>query len=450
MTPWVQLQFNIGRLISYIPFMFQAQDQLFSFRNNMRTADELCGTPEIPTDDVFISQVIQRSPITFYTENTADKLITDISRLDDIDTFDKTYYEVNRVEVDKETSEITIFTKDDPKQGKPGGPITRKKDGGAKFQRAMQHAMTCLNSFVTVIGHSWVHFLFPDAVAAVVHNDVDSRSVLYKLLEPHTRYSSFSNYGAIAASATIATTAAPRGQENALEKQFEPWTPWPVSAGEFTRKNSERTTDYYFSDEFACPPKWFEGPSAELPYIKSLKRFYPIVRDHVTKVLQFEDFATIDKFIADVDNATRVDGKSLDLTRFDPVDVIATLIFDASFIHSTDHYFGYRVYHETRFSIGTLRHPLEREWYPGSRVPEDILDDDDRVRSQGFFNIFGKFNDNKFISNSMASLKYKFVQKELKTAGKELIAAIEAEQEKMKIDGDMFCPLKDVARSLCF
>ena len=38
MTPWVQLQFNIGRLISYIPFMFQAQDQLFSFRNNMRTA----------------------------------------------------------------------------------------------------------------------------------------------------------------------------------------------------------------------------------------------------------------------------------------------------------------------------------------------------------------------------------------------------------------------------
>jgi hypothetical protein len=41
----------------------------------------------------------------------------------------------------------------------------------------------------------------------------------------------------------------------------------------------------------------------------------------------------------------------------------------------------------------------------------------------------------------MASLKYKFTQKELKKVEKAFIAKIEAEQDKMTINGDMFCPL---------
>ena len=149
-------------------------------------------------------------------------------------------------------------------------------------------------------------------------------------------------------------------------------------------------------------------------------------------------------------HSSYIDGKSLDLHRFDPIDVIATLIFDASFIHSTDHYFTYRVFNESRYGIGQLRHPIARKWYPGSRVPEDIRDDDDRVRYQGFSNVFIRFNDSKLSSNSMAFLKYKFTQKELKKVNKAFITEIEAEQDKMTIDGDIFCPLKDVARSICF
>eukprot|EP00978_Attheya_sp_CCMP212_P006817 scaffold15878_cov67-Attheya_sp.AAC.1 len=457
MTPLVELKFDFGRMLSYVPFLFQADDRLFSLRNNMRTADELTGTPEMPTDDVFISQVIQRSPAAFYTTNMQDKLIVDLSSLDDIDNFEDTYIEINRIEVDKKTSAIKIFTKS-------GASITRKEDGDAKFERAMEQAMSSLSFFIPGIGHSWVHFLFPDAVAAVVHNDVPRKSVLYKLLEPHIRYTSRINWEALGVRGPLvfggsslvrfaaeATTAAPRGiPPSTLEKKFESFAPFPISSDEFVRKNSERTTGYYFSDEFACPPKWFEGPSAELPYIKSLKRLYPIVRDHVEKVLQHEEKATIEKFITDVDMTSRIDGKSLDLHRFDPIDVIATLIFDVSFIHSTDHYFTYRVFNESRYGMGQLRHPIARKWYPGSRVPEDSRDDDDRVRYQGFSHVFIRFNDSKLISNSMANLKYKFTQKELKKVNKAFIAEIEAEQDKMTIDGDMFCPLKDVARSVCF
>lgn len=216
------------------------------------------------------------------------------------------------------------------------------------------------------------------------------------------------------------------------------------------RKNSERTTGYYFSEDFACPPKWLDGPNADLPYIRGLKRLYPIVREHVAKVLAFEDPTTIDAFVAAVDANSRIDDKGLGLDRFDPIDVIASLIFDAAFIHSTDHHFTYKIFHETRYGIGTLRHPHTRDWYPGCRVPVDIQDPEDRIRYAGFANIFVRFNDSKMCSSSMKSLKYGFKQAELRRADVDFLNEIKAEQAKMAADGDMFCPLEKMARSICF
>jgi hypothetical protein len=78
--------------------------------------------------------------------------------------------------------------------------------------------------------------------------------------------------------AAESVSSAPRGvSPSPLIKKFdEPsWTPFAMSANEFVRKESERITEYYFySDEFACPPKWFTGANAELPYIKSIQRYY--------------------------------------------------------------------------------------------------------------------------------------------------------------------------------
>ena len=224
-----------------------------------------------------------------------------------------------------------------------------------------------------------------------------------------------------------------------------------MTAQEFVRKNSERTTSYYFSEEFACPPKWFQGPDSEIPYIKSIKRFYPIVKKHVEKVLEYEDEDTVKAFIAAVDKNSRVDDdKCLNLYRFDPADVIATFIFDAAFIHSTDHYFTNRVFSETRYGIGTLRHPYTTKWYPDSRVPEDIQDPEDRIRYKGFADVFIRFNDSKLISNNMKNLKYKFHQKELKSAAKDFVDEILVEQDKMDAVGDIYCPLESLSRSICF
>jgi hypothetical protein len=463
MTPLVELQFDFARMLTYIPHLFKADDRLFSLRNKMRTADELLGSPRAPTDEIFISHVILRSPLAFYTTNEAKKLVIDLSAMNDIENYDNTYFEVSGIEVEKDSQEITIFMRSSDPTKDPT-PVTRKKDGDAVFDRAMQSAMSTISCFIPGIGHSWVHFLFPDAVAATVHNDVPRSSVLYRLLEPHTRYTSRINWEALGARGSLvvggsafvrlaaeASTSAPRGiPASSLVKKFEPVTALPITADEFVRKNSERTTGYYFSEEFACPPKWLDGASADLPYIKSLKRFYPIVRKHVAKVLAFEDKTTIDRFIACVDDTSRIDGKCLDLYRFDPIDVIATLIFDAAFIHPTDHYFLYKVYRQTRYGVATLRHPYTRDWYPGSRVPEDVQDPEDRVRYAGFSDVFVQFNDSKLFGNSMKSLKYRFKQRALKNAGLDFINEIYVEQDKMKSEGDIFCPMEKLARSICY
>jgi hypothetical protein len=224
-----------------------------------------------------------------------------------------------------------------------------------------------------------------------------------------------------------------------------------MSPNEFVRKNAERTTEYYFySDEFECPPKWLTGANAELPYIKSLERYYEVIRDHVEKVLKFEDRKTIEDFIKAVDKESRFDKVGLNLERFDRIHVITSLIFDTVIVHSTDHYFTYKVFCEARYGIATLRSPLVRSWFPGKRVPADIVDEEDRIRWYNLGDVWVKFHDSPIWSNSMKTLHYGFRQKELRNAGKDLVDEIAALQDKMKKDGDIFCPMEQLSRSICF
>jgi len=127
---------------------------------------------------------------------------------------------------------------------KPSTPVTRKWDGDEVFERAIQSAINTICYFIPGIAHSWVHFLFPDAVAATVHNDVPRNSVLYKLLEPHIRYTSRINWEALGVRGNLvvggsalvrlaaeATTSAPRGMVLGLTKKFEPWAPFASHYG---------------------------------------------------------------------------------------------------------------------------------------------------------------------------------------------------------------------------
>jgi hypothetical protein len=50
--------------------------------------------------------VILRSPLAFYTTNEANKLVVDLSAMNDIVHYDNTYYEVNGIVVQKGSQEI--------------------------------------------------------------------------------------------------------------------------------------------------------------------------------------------------------------------------------------------------------------------------------------------------------------------------------------------------------
>lgn len=308
-----------------------------------------------------------------------------------------------------------------------------------------------------------------DAVSATVHNKLRKNTILYKLLAPHTMYTNRINWEALGVRghltfgdsallrmAAEATTTTQKGVPGDLfTEMFTPWTPFPMPASEFVRNNAKRTTEYYFySDEFACPPKWLEGENTEIPYIKSIRRFYPIVRSHVERVLAEEDDAVVDEFIANVDETSLVepDGVNLNLSRFDRVDVVASIIYDAVFVHSTDHHFTHEIFRKSRCGIGTLRHPYNREWYPGKLVPSNLCDPSDQLRFVNFCDVFVQWNDQglPFLSNGMKYLKYGFHKKSLKGIDKDFISAITAEQDRMFQDGGIYCPTDKLARSICW
>jgi hypothetical protein len=307
-----------------------------------------------------------------------------------------------------------------------------------------------------------------DCVSATLYNELDRKSVLYSFLEPHTRYTNRINWEALGVQGPLvlggsalvrmgaeATSTVPRGYPVPFPLSvYEPFTAFSFTQPEFVRNNAKRTTDYYFrSDEFACPPKWLSTAKADIPYIKALKRYYPIVRDHVEKVLNYEDDETIVKFIEAVDRNSEVDGNSLNLmSRFDPIDVIASILFDCVFIHSTDHHSTFEIFSASRYGIGTIRHPYSRWWFPGMNVPGDMLDEEDRIRWAGFTRVFVRWNDSKFFTNGFKSLKYKFRRhrKELKDADKDFVKAIENEQIAMKKDGLPFTPMEAISRSICW
>jgi hypothetical protein len=306
-----------------------------------------------------------------------------------------------------------------------------------------------------------------DVVSATVYNELDRKSVLYSLLEPHTRYTNRINWEALGVQGPMvmggtalirlgaeATSTLPRGYSLPFPLSiYEPFTSFSMTSPEFVRNNAKRTTEYYFrTDEFQCPPKFLNSADAEIPYIKALKRYYPIVRDHVEKVLSYEDDETITKFLEAVDRNSEVDGYSLNITRFDKVDAIASILFDCVFIHSTDHHTTFEIFGSARYGIGTIRHPFKRWWFPGMNVPGDMLDEEDRVRWDGTTKVFFRWNDSKIFSNGLKSLRYKFRRhkRDLKDAARDFVKAIEREQRAMKKDGDPYTPIEAISRSICW
>jgi hypothetical protein len=154
LTPALELQFDLARWITYVPFLLGAADNLFQLRTKMRSADELVGPYQVPTDAQFVSQVLLRSPMAFYVRNDDAKLVLDMSKLNDLDNFPDTYYDVVKVEVDKATSKITIFTKSD-------GAIVQGKVSDSEWSRAKVHAMACMSYWIPGIGHRCVLLALP-------------------------------------------------------------------------------------------------------------------------------------------------------------------------------------------------------------------------------------------------------------------------------------------------
>lgn len=149
LPPLIELQFDYGRLLSYVPFLTAASDNYFQLKHKMHSADELVGPTVVPSDEQFISQVILRSPMAFYTTNTEKTLITNMTYLNDVDTYEDTYYEVTQIDIDKATSKITIHTKND-------GAVTKDSVDAAAWSRAKMHALNCIGYFIPGIGHRCV------------------------------------------------------------------------------------------------------------------------------------------------------------------------------------------------------------------------------------------------------------------------------------------------------
>jgi len=297
--------------------------------------------------------------------------------------------------------------------------------------------------------HTWQHFVFPDA-AGTAQQRLPKHGVLYKLLAPHLRF-------------TIRINQV-RDHGTAIENKDDcfhyilVYLLLPMTSSEFLVHNSVKTNAYYFPDNkqnwegnratelkdfanmlsvFKIPA--FDGVTAPKDaYHYCLFSYYRVIRKFVVTVwpeIDPNDWALWLSYLTPVMKITSI---------ADPIDVLATLIWTVSVVHSADHcsLSEGRAYWIS--SVNTV-------WNPADKAdPKKIFDKWAYCRTQSFFDSFGTRWTNPILPLYLSRIDHDFDQNCLMEADQQLRLDLVRTDKSLHDEGLACVPLKALLTCLCF
>lgn len=363
----------------------------------------------------------------------------DCSLLAHVVTFKNTYMTAERVNFNK-NGEVTSIAIRNGGEHKPGDKL---------WPLAKAHLQGSMIGMGLIWAHTWQHFVFPDAAGAAQQR-LPRHGVLYKLLAPHLRF-------------TVRINQV-RDHGSAIENQDNWWhyilvyILLPMTSDEFLVHNSVKTNSFYFPDDretregkreaelvnfdnmlsqFKLPP--FDGTTPPRDaYHYMMHSYYRVIREFVAKVwpdVAPEDWALWKSYLVPI-------LKIIDTAN--PVDVLATLIWTVSVVHSADH-----------CSLGEGRaywiSYTQKDWDPADAdEPRKVFARWGYCRTQSFFDVYGTRWTNPILPLYLSRIDHDFDQNHLMEADQQLRQALVATDKALHDAGACVVPLDALLTCLCF
>lgn len=254
------------------------------------------------------------------------------------------------------------------------GAVIQK--GDPLWDIAKLHFISTANLFFPAMQHNWVHFHFVDCCTAMAHSIIPRGSFLHDIMQPFILSNVFTNGNGLGG---LVVNDHPKFLFSNVDIN-------PSDNDYFVNSIAHRSlafysgkSDYVLSDDvllerigFGFPPKFKKND--KVPYTVCLQKSYEAFRVFARKVVDVlsEDSEAMEMFQHWCNEVVRRTSDTILAANVDHVDILATMMWQVSLLHSLDHngYF-YRMAPMNGFSGAMCdykAHNARRNMYTADKV----------------------------------------------------------------------------------
>lgn len=303
---------------------------------------------------------------------------------------------------------------------------------GAHWSLSKLHVQAAITLLVPGRFHGNIHFGLPCTAAASLSR-LNKKGVLFQLLNPHLRFTLRINNEAL--------------RVRRAQDRSKAYAPFAVDGDEFVKSIAGDVQEQTLEPGLRTPP--WSLQTNDFPFNQFGQRYFEDVLAFVISVMPKIDELELQAW-------QQFMGTYIpNFSDQSPADAIATIIWQVTFLHSTDHYTYDSLLEANRYAFNKIHLSTPKE----SGVLRDISDQqlvdmachpEDRFRTNVFASTFVRGHKHPLWSNTMDQIRYKFDDAELQQAAEGFQKQLKKTESKLEADGLNLCPLKHVFQSICW